>query len=62
MIRVIKHGTQRTCSCYNCGCIFTFEREDVRSEKMSENEYTKGVKCPECGETNTVSLNGYWGM
>ena len=32
MIKVIKHGHYRTCSCYNCGCIFTFEKEDVKVE------------------------------
>lgn len=61
MIRIIKHGKYRTCSCYNCGCIFTFEKEDVRTEELGKNEYTRGVQCPDCGERNTVSLTGGWG-
>lgn len=56
MIRIIKHGQYRTCSCYNCGCIFTFEKEDVTTEDLGKNEYTRGVQCPDCGERNTVSL------
>lgn len=54
MIRVIKHGRYRTCSCYNCGCIFTFEKEDVKVEDGFE--YKRFVECPDCGEMNTVSL------
>ena len=54
MIRVIKHGRYRTCSCYNCGCIFTFEKEDVKVEDGFE--YKRFVECPDCGERNTVSL------
>lgn len=56
MIRIIKHGKYMTCSCYNCGCIFTFEKEDVQTEEIGKNEYTRGVQCPDCGERNTVSL------
>lgn len=56
MIKVIKHGHYRTCSCYNCGCIFTFEKEDVKVEQAGMNEYERFVECPDCRERNTVSL------
>lgn len=56
MIKVIKHGHYRTCSCYNCGCIFTFEKEDVKVEQTGMNNYERFVECPDCGERNTVSL------
>lgn len=56
MIKVIKHGRYRTCSCYNCGCIFTFEKEDVKVEQAGMNEYKRFVECPDCRERNTVSL------
>lgn len=49
MIKIIKHGRLRQCTCCHCGCIFTFEKEDV-------NECGEFVKCPDCKERNTVSL------
>ena len=56
MIRVIEHGHYRTYSCYKCRCIFTFEKEDVKVEQTSMNEYRSFVECPDCRERNTVSL------
>lgn len=45
MIKVIKHGNpeplyQMNC---HCGCVFTFEREDISYDK--DGPY---VVCPEC--------------
>lgn len=60
MIRVIKHGKYRTCSCYGCGCIFTFEKEDVNVEDLGNNDYSTWVKCPDCSARNTVNLTGDW--
>ena len=39
---------------YMRGCIFTFEKEDVKVEDGFE--YKRFVECPDCGERNTVSL------
>lgn len=61
MIKIIKHGSYRTCSCYNCGCIFTFEEDDVTTEFVGTDKYTRGVQCPDCGARNTVDLTGGWG-
>nr|DAO78690.1 MAG TPA: zinc-ribbon domain protein [Caudoviricetes sp.] len=60
MIKLIKHGNHRTCSCYNCGCIFTFEKEDVTTEDLGKNEYVTRVQCPDCRKMNTVNLTGGW--
>ena len=46
----------QACSCYNCGCIFTFEKEDVKVEQVGVNEHERFVECPDCRERNTVSL------
>lgn len=56
MIKIIKHGrkpTQITCSNPDCGCIFTFETEDVRKVELQDwyggtGKYRKVVNCPEC--------------
>lgn len=56
MIQIIKHGRLRQCTCYNCGCIFTHEKEDIKVEQTGINEYGGFVKCPDCKERNTVSL------
>lgn len=56
MIKVIKHGEMRQCTCYNCRCIFTFEKEDVKHEQTGPNEMEHVVECPDCKERNYVSL------
>ena len=56
MIKIIKHGTHRTCTCCKCGCIFTFEKEDIKMENLGKNEYSTFVQCPDCMEINTVNL------
>lgn len=29
-IKIIRHGILRERECFNCGCIFSFEKEDVK--------------------------------
>lgn len=57
MIKVIKHGTKRTAVCEKCGCIFSFEEEDINTVHMGMNEYQNEVPCPECG--NRVRALGH---
>ena len=51
MIEIIKPGTKEKCTCKECGCIFTYEAEDVKlsgaclCEFGAEYSY---VKCPQC--------------
>lgn len=30
MIQIIKRGTRKTCTCKDCGCVFSYESEDVK--------------------------------
>ena len=53
MIRIIKHGKFRQCTCYNCGCIFTYEKEDVRVQQ-DRNNVDRTVECPDCKERNYI--------
>jgi hypothetical protein len=63
MIKIIKQGTKKTCSCDNCGCLFSYEAEDVDVEsyraldmtQMGSDSYKESVRCPQCGER--ISLN-----
>lgn len=56
MIKVIKHGKMRQCTCYKCQCVFTFEKEDVKYVITGINESCYVVECPDCGERNEVSV------
>lgn len=55
-IKIIQHGRLRECNCFNCRCIFSFEKEDTKEELVGILEYATYVECPECGERNIVSL------
>lgn len=58
MIEIIKRGTKKTCTCKNCGCIFSYEDEDIKAEsyhaldimQMGDDEYKELVRCPQCDE------------
>lgn len=50
MIEIIKPGTKKKCTCEECGCIFTYEAEDIEStvHGLYGAEYSY-IKCPQCG-------------
>ena len=61
MIHIIEKGTKQKTQCSECGCIFSFEKEDI--EIMGELDYfprktyknmTKFIKCPQC--SNVIVL------
>lgn len=54
-IKIIKHGGRRKVECLNCGCIFSYEKEDIRTVTIGYNEYVDNVYCPECGEKLKVA-------
>ena len=56
MINVIEHGRCRRRTCYICGCIFTFEKQDIEIEQISTITSKRFVKCPDCGEKIGVNL------
>ena len=53
MIKVIKHGqTKFEHTCSRCGCVFTYEHEDIQSEairSLTNYSSTRYVICPDCG-------------
>ncbi len=51
MIKIIKTGTRTETECSKCGCVFSYEAEDVMSENK-DNPYIvrKHVICPQCGK------------
>jgi len=54
MIKIIKQGTKKTCSCDNCGCLFSYEDEDIENIyqgsyfSVSEMNHKNIVRCPQC--------------
>lgn len=67
MIKIIQPGTRTVTECYNCGCKFSYEKDDIQSRphKVIDGvvklpiflEYY--VTCPQCGKTLTVmSIKG----
>ena len=51
MIKIIKEGTRKIAKCPNCGCEFSYEREDLlRDPIWIENH----VNCPQCNESIKV--------
>lgn len=55
MIKVIKHGNKKIVKCEECGCVFSYEKEDVEVEQTGVNEYFSYVVCPDC--TQKKQLN-----
>lgn len=41
MIEIIKPGTKEKISCKSCGCLFSYEKEDIE---------IKYITCPQCNE------------
>ena len=52
MIKIIKNPDMHEFKC-NCGCIFTYEAEDVGYEDTGyyEPEFNFTIKCPYCNYT-----------
>ena len=49
MITIIKHGTLKKKRCESCGCVFTFEYEDICINDDPCNRY-HFITCPQCKE------------
>lgn len=54
-IKIIRHGNKKRCMCASCSCIFTYEKEDVKTVG-GYNEYKSYVLCPDCGEQCTADI------
>lgn len=46
MIEILKRGTKEKCTCKECGCLFTYEQEDI--ELGAYGRTYSYVKCPQC--------------
>ena len=51
MIKIIKEGTRKIAKCTNCGCEFSYEREDLCMDPIWKKWI---VNCPQCNEAVTV--------
>ena len=49
MITIIKHGTIKKKRCEKCGCVFTYEEEDI-SINNDLGSRCCFVTCPQCKE------------
>ena len=45
MIKIIKEGTRKIEKCPNCGCEFSYEKEDLFMDPISKVWI---VNCPQC--------------
>lgn len=50
MIKIIKQGTRQRKNCEFCGCLFSYDAEDVENHKEYIGGGKRFVKCPQCGE------------
>ena len=52
MIKIIKPGTRRITECAECGCKFSYEKEDIKVSglySMDQLQTRKSyVECPKC--------------
>jgi hypothetical protein len=55
MIEIIKKGPKDVTTCPKCGCKFSYEEEDVKSEDYAYKSYKEYVICPQ--RTQSVTLN-----
>lgn len=60
MIKIIEHGTIKKKQCENCGCLFSYEKEDIEhSTNISLESFACGydyIICPQCKEE--IQLGG----
>ena len=57
MIKIIKEGKRQVKECPNCGCIFSYENEDIKGYSSSSSKdgisisyycSKEYIKCPQC--------------
>lgn len=58
MIKIIKEGTRGIRECETCGCLFSFDIEDIEvtHSNMEIENYEKYVKCPQCSFKVEISF------
>ena len=62
MIKIIKEGTRKIAKCPNCGCEFSYEREDIEKYGLLANNSVligkTWVVCPQCGKEIVLERSG----
>ena len=58
MIKIIKEGTRKITKCPNCGCEFSYEREDVLRDPVFTKE--NHVNCPQCNNEIVLKEDKNW--
>lgn len=52
MIKIIRKGTRKIQECKECGCLFSYEEEDVKTKSdclgIMPVYYEKYINCPQC--------------
>ena len=62
MIKIIKRGTREIQECSQCGCLFSYEQEDIKKDindnfKMGLSHYSKKyIICPQCKNEVTLEV------
>jgi len=52
--KIIKEGTLMKVHCNECGCLFSYEKEDIKKREFSDprddiiNGFKEWVVCPQC--------------
>lgn len=56
MIKIIKPGTRTEATCKFCGCVFSYEKEDIKTENILFKDgglitsLLESVNCPQCNK------------
>ena len=60
MIKIIKEGTIKIEKCPNCGCEFSYEREDIEKDGLLANNSVfigkAWVVCPQCSKEIVLEM------
>ena len=50
MVEIIKEGRKKVAHCHVCGCVFSYEPEDMITiaDEFHKDMKTKSVICPQC--------------
>ena len=54
MIKIIRKGTRKIQECKECGCLFSYEEEDVKTKSIMLVYYEKYINCPQCKKNITL--------
>ena len=71
MIKIIKRGTRQQASCERCGCLFSYEEEDIKHLEGhcdgnyafidgTKHGYKNYVECPQCNNEVIVSQTRFF--